>query len=49
MRSSNNGGHGIRIEIVKVIKANEDKNVKWICGFENKLIIFIYYLNCFLL
>ena len=40
--------HGIEKEIMKVTKENEDKKVKWRCGFNNKLIIFTYYLKLFL-
>ena len=30
MRSSNNGDHKVTKQIMKVIRANEDKNVKYI-------------------
>ena len=48
MRSSNNRDHRVVTKIVKVIRVNKGKKVKWICEFKNKLIIFTYYLNLFL-
>ena len=35
-------------DIVKIGEVNGRKKVKWKCWFENKLIIFIYYLKLFL-
>ena len=43
MSSNNNGGHGVAKKIVKVIKINGDKNIKWRCGLKNNL-IFLYLL-----
>ena len=40
-------GCGIRIKIMKVIISNKDKKVKWICEFDNNLIVFTYYLELF--
>ena len=33
--------------MAKIIITNKGKKVKVICGFKNKLIVFIYYLNLF--
>ena len=45
--SNNIGGCRIVKEIMKVIKINEDKKIKWKYGFKNKLIVFTYYLKLF--
>ena len=34
-------------KIMKIIRINKDKNVKWRCGVKNKLIIFTYYSKLF--
>ena len=47
MISSNNENHKITKKIIKIIKLNMNKNIKWIYGFKDKLIIFIYYLKLF--
>ena len=44
---SNNGRRGIVKEIVEIIRTNGYQKVKWKCGLNNKLIIFIYYLKLF--
>ena len=46
---SSNGGHQEAKETVEIIKANDDKKVKWIYEFKHKLIIFTYYLKLFLI
>ena len=46
---SNNRGGGIVKEIVEIIMVNKDKKVKLRCKLKNKLIIFTYYLNLFLI
>ena len=48
MMSSNKGG-GIIKEIAEIIMVNKDKKVKLRCKLKNKLIIFTYYLNLFLI
>ena len=45
MRSDNNKSREVVKDIVDVIKSNEDKNIKWICGLKNKWILFTYYLK----
>ena len=45
--SSNNEYHKITKKIIKIIKVNMNKNIKWIYRFKDKLIIFIYYLKLF--
>ena len=42
---SNGGGCEEVKEIVKIIRANKDKKVKWRFELKNKLIIFTYYLK----
>ena len=32
---------------MKVIRANDDKNVKWKCGLKNKVFYYYYYLKMF--
>ena len=44
---SNNGRRGIVKEIVEIIRTNGYQKVKWKCGLNNKLIIFIYHLKLF--
>ena len=46
-RSSNNEGYRVVKEIIKIIRVNKDKRVKWKCEVKNKLIIFTYYLKLF--
>ena len=46
---SNNRGGGIVKEIAEIIMVNKDKKVKLRCKLKNKLIIFTYYLNLFLI
>ena len=46
-RLSNNGVCGAIKEIIEVIKANMDKNVKYRRELKNKFIVFIYYLKLF--
>ena len=46
-KSNNNESCGVVKEIVKVIKANEYKKIKWRYELKNKLIIFTYYLKLF--
>ena len=45
--SNNNEGRWVVKGIIEVIKINKDKNIKWIYGLKNKLIIFTYYLKLF--
>ena len=45
--SSNNGNYGIAKNIVEVIRANTDKNVKIKIWLKNKLIVFTDYLMLF--
>ena len=45
--SSNDEYHKITKKIIKVIKVNMNKNIKWIYRFKDKLILFIYYLKLF--
>ena len=47
-KSSNNGGHEVTKKIMKTIRINESKKVKWIYKFKNKLIVFTYCLKLFL-
>ena len=48
MRSSNNGDHEVVKGVVKIIRTNHGKKVKWKCRLKNKLIVFTYYLKLFL-
>ena len=43
--SSNHESRGVIKNIIEVIKANEDKKVKWSGQLNNKLIVFTYYLK----
>ena len=45
---SNNTDHKVVNEIMKVTRANEGNEIKWIFEFKNNLIIFTYYLKSFL-
>ena len=40
---SNNRDCGVVKEIVEVIRANENKKIKWKYGLKNKIIAFTYY------
>ena len=44
---NDNEGCGVAKEIMKVIRINGDKNVKWKYELKNKLIVFTYYLKLF--
>ena len=47
MISSNNVGRRIIKVIIEKIMINDDKKIKYKYKFDNKLIIFIYYLKLF--
>ena len=49
MRLSNSGGHRVTKELVKTIRTNESKKIKWRYELKNKLIVFIYYSKLFLI
>ena len=49
MRSDNNKSREVVKDIVDVIKSNEDKNIKWICGLKNKWILFYLLLKSYFL